>query len=139
MKKFHKFQILLLVINVNGMHCFLFYSGGITPTKVNLKTFSYGNEISWKISQTCSSNQAYYSNSEYSQTCNLAAGEYTLQCLDSFGDGWHRGYIEIQGKKYCKTLTGKSMNATVPIFGISITTVSILKSSLDSLNHTLIM
>ena len=33
--------------------------------------------------------------------CCLPAGEYTLECKDSYGDGWHGGYITIDGKDYC--------------------------------------
>ena len=29
--------------------------------------------------------------------------EFSISCQDSFGDGWHEGYLEIAGKKYCTT------------------------------------
>lgn len=28
---------------------------------------------------------------------------YTLVCIDSYGDGWHGGYVKIDGVKYCET------------------------------------
>ena len=32
-----------------------------------------------------------------------------MQCIDSYGDGWHGGYIEVLGNKYCAGFTsGKS-------------------------------
>ena len=37
----------------------------------------------------------------YTQTCNLPPGNYELICSNSYGDGWHGGYIEIQGNLYC--------------------------------------
>ena len=97
------------------MYCLLFYTV-VVAVSVKLKTYLWGHEISWKISDTCKSAQTYYNNDEYSQTCYLTLEEHTLQCLDSHGDGWNGGYIEIQGKKYCETFTiGKSMTATITI------------------------
>ena len=33
-----------------------------------------------------------------------------MQCIDSYGDGWHGGYIEVLGNKYCSGFTsGKSV------------------------------
>ena len=34
--------------------------------------------------------------------CCLPPGEYTLECKDSWGDGWHGGYITINGTNYCE-------------------------------------
>ena len=41
----------------------------------------------------------------YTEECCLDAGKYTLNCDDSYKDGWHGGFIEIQGKQYCEDLT----------------------------------
>ena len=38
--------------------------------------------------------------------CCLPPGEYTLKCKDSYGDGWHGGYITIDGKNYCENFSG---------------------------------
>ena len=33
--------------------------------------------------------------------CLLKPGSYTIHCDDSYGDGWHGGFIEILGNNYC--------------------------------------
>ena len=35
----------------------------------------------------------------------MAAGDWPVTCDDSYGDGWHGGYIEIDGNKYCDDFT----------------------------------
>ena len=68
---------------------------------VILTTATYGAEISWSLGSGengCSSNgQSYDNNEEYIKTCCFAAGTYTLNCTDSYGDGWHGGFIEVEG------------------------------------------
>ena len=27
--------------------------------------------------------------------------EFTIYCVDAYGDGWHGGYLEVNGEKYC--------------------------------------
>ena len=54
---------------------------------------------------TCLSDQTYTDYTEYIEECCLTAGVYTLKCQDSYGDGWHGGFIEIQGTKYCDDFT----------------------------------
>ena len=41
----------------------------------------------------------------YSEECCLDAGMYTLTCDDTYKDGWHGGFITIQGKQYCEDFT----------------------------------
>ena len=53
------------------------------------------------VPSTCSSSQTYEDNTEYSKTCCVTSGTFSLNCKDSYGDGWEGGYIEIQGSKYC--------------------------------------
>ena len=117
--------MLPIVLIINDMSYFLFYSATYA-TNFKLTTKLYGSEISWKFGDTCTSDLAYDNNQEYSKTCNLSPGLYTLECLDSYGDGWHGGYIEILGTKYCESFTsGRSKNVAVTIPGIHVT-----------LNHT---
>ena len=93
----------------------LFYSVE-TVTDIQLKTKGSGGEITWKISETCFSDRTYFSYSEYSQTCNLTPGEYTLRCMDSYGDGWDGAVFEINGKKYCESFTsGRSMIVSITL------------------------
>ena len=67
---------------------------------MKLTTSSWGNEISWTFG-SCSSAQEYASQQEYTERCCLTSGEHTLTCKDSYGDGWHGGFMEIGGTKYC--------------------------------------
>ena len=44
-----------------------------------------------------------------SRRCLLKPGTYTIYCIDSYGDGWHGGFIEILGNNYCTGFsTGKN-------------------------------
>ena len=38
------------------------------------------------------------------QECCLPdhTNDYAITCYDSYGDGWHGGYLEINGYKYCE-------------------------------------
>ena len=56
----------------------------------------------------CSSDKTYSDNSEYTEECCLAAGVHTLNCLDSEEDGWHGGFIVIQGRRYCENFNDGS-------------------------------
>ena len=38
----------------------------------------------------------------YEEECCQPAGRYTLTCKCSYGDGWHGGYLEINGTNYCE-------------------------------------
>ena len=52
----------------------------------------------------------------YEQECCLEAGEHTVYCRDSYGDGWHGGYLEINGDKFCDTFdSGTGTEETVTI------------------------
>ena len=54
--------------------------------------------------------------SDYTEKCCLAPGTYTLDCKCSYGDGWHEGYLEIDGVKYCNDFSeGYSKTVEVTI------------------------
>jgi len=74
---------------------------------VKLTTVSYGSEISWSLG-SCQGNGGYGNNGEYTEQCCLEPGNYNLECKDSYGDGWHGGYIEVNGKKYCESFSSGS-------------------------------
>merc|ERR1719346_350119 len=60
-----------------------------------LSTESWGYEISWTLG-SCGSNGAVYGDNQVIETqCCLPDGTYTLSCMDSYGDGWHYGNINI--------------------------------------------
>ena len=42
-----------------------------------------------------------------------------LHCIDSFDDGWHGGYIQINGTRYCEDFTnGQEKAVQVSVIGI---------------------
>ena len=52
----------------------------------------------------CSSNSpgSYGWYQTYPEICSLQVGKiYKLHCKDTYGDGWHGGYITIQNTRYC--------------------------------------
>lgn len=49
--------------------------------------------------------------------CCPAYGSHTLKCKDSYGDGWHGGYIFIDGKRYCDDFSTGSLQTETVVFG----------------------
>ena len=78
--------------------------------------------MKWKVSgpttnTSCESNTEYDNMQNYTQTCCLPAKEteFTLTCIDTFQDGWHGAYIEIEGKRYCENFhKGEILTTIVP-------------------------
>ena len=95
---------------------------------MTLTTKGDGNENSWSLG-ACSSNRGYGNNQEYIQQCCLAPGNYSLECKDSYGDGWHGGYIEVDGIKHCETFSSGSVQTIEIIINgkvkLSLSTISI--------------
>ena len=80
---------------------------------IKIQTTAYGDENSYQMSK-CASEQKYGNNQEYKEKCCLAPGTYTLNCKCSYGDGWHGGFIEIDGVVYCKNfMSAPSMTVNV--------------------------
>ena len=86
--------------------CYIIFS----VVDVILTTKYWGNEVSWAIFEQencvgmCSSlpSGQYGWYSTYTEKCTLLTNtKYKLHCKDSYGDGWHGGYITIQGIRYC--------------------------------------
>ena len=73
---------------------------------MQLTTVNYGSEISWSLG-SCQSNGGYGNNAEYTEQCCLTPGNYNLECKDSYGDGWHGGYLQIGDSdvNLCKDFT----------------------------------
>ena len=61
-----------------------------------------GSENSWTLG-SCLSSTTYESNRVYNQVCCMPNGNYELTCKDSYGDGWHGGYLTIDGNRYCES------------------------------------
>merc|ERR1712165_88590 len=70
-------------------------------TNIKIRTEAWGNENSYAIG-TCVSTQQYATRKNYEEECSLASGTYNLDCKCTYGDGWHGGYVEIDGAKYCE-------------------------------------
>ena len=78
---------------------------------MKLTTLNYGNEISWNLG-SCQGNGGYGNYAEYIEQCCLPTGSYTLQCKDSANNGWHGGYIEVDGQKYCDNFLGGNVETS---------------------------
>ena len=120
----------------------LFYICLDASVDILLKTMSYGNENSWSLGDSCESEASgfYQSNQEYHKSCSLPRGVYTLSCKDSYGDGWHGGWITIKGETYCETFTyGGEMTVQVVIGGKVIITISVKFANIIILNEMLVM
>ena len=91
---------------------------------VKVVTKDYGYENTWKLG-SCNfetNDYDYYQDHEtYELTreeCCLTPGQYELVCKCSYGDGWHGGYLEIAGKKYCEQFNdGTEKKETVTLAG----------------------
>jgi len=77
----------------------------ITKT-IKIRTEARGNENSYYIG-SCGSTQQYANHQSYEEDCSLAPGLYYLVCKCSYGDGWHGGYVEIDGVRYCEHFWSK--------------------------------
>ena len=84
-------------------------------TKIKLQTGDYGEEISWKFG-SCKSKRVYRSHHSYDLSCCQPAGNYTLECKDKLGDGWHGGYIQIGASptQHCSDWHGHRTAVNLP-------------------------
>ena len=74
---------------------------------INVKTERYAGETTWEIlhsngTQVCAGGPYAENYHQYPETCYLPGSGYTLKCHDDAYDGWHGGFIEINGMKYCE-------------------------------------
>ena len=93
-----------------------------------MKTIEYANEIGWSIGcnspkdcHVCKGNGNYGNNKEYVQECCIPQNsfedlvgineEFVATCLDTYGDGWHGAYLEIDGNRYCDQFTDGSVHS----------------------------
>jgi len=84
--------------------------GGTSSVPVQLFTQTWANEISFKIDGVTITSGTLGDSQTYTYWRCLAPGVHTLLLLDSFGDGWHGGYVRINNVNYGTTFTsGASM------------------------------
>ena len=101
-------------------------SGSLTCQNIKIKTFTWAYEISWNLGscQGPPSNSPYSNDDESTVQCCLAGGTYTLNCQDSYGDGWHGGYIQIgdDTTKYCENFrSGHLESPQITVAGETVT------------------
>jgi len=77
-------------------------------TTVVMTTVTWASEISWEIasgsnSVVCQSEASvtYTDFGYFEESCPLVPGSYTLTCRDSWGDGWHGGFVTVNNVGYC--------------------------------------
>ena len=93
----------------------------MTWVDIKLTTKQHGEEILWTLGTTCFSDKSYSSKRQYSQRCLLTTGVHTLSCNDTGSNGWHGGFLEIQGNRHCQSFThGSETTSLVTIIGIAI-------------------
>lgn len=65
----------------------------------------WGQENSWTLGDLCGGTDFEDHSVSGKECCVIPGQSYVLTCIDSFGDGWHGGYIEMNGHKYCEDFT----------------------------------
>ena len=85
---------------------------------IKIRTAEYGSENSFGIKSgsktVCGSHQQYNDHGNFEEECCMVPGTYTVNCKCSYGDGWHGGYLEIDGTRYCEDfLSGTTKSVTV--------------------------
>ena len=86
---------------------------------MTLETRTWGNEVSWELLEgstnlvKCRSNPVgsygWHNTYVHPEKCNLCSDtEYKIHCKDSYGDGWHGGFLTIDGKSYCNDFCSQS-------------------------------
>ena len=91
---------------------------------VTLTTRDYGIEIAWSLGGDCQSdfnydgydaNYGYEDDQEHLKVCCLPPGSHILKCTDRAGDGWHGGFLTIDGKRYCEIWRGDGFEQSTNI------------------------
>ena len=83
-------------------------------------TKNWGEEVSWNIPgvAACATSTGSFSRyADSTKSCCLPPGTHTINCLDSYGDGWHGGYLTIgTTTNICKTFSyGSSATGSITI------------------------
>ena len=88
---------------------------------VTIFTKAWGSECRFTITnakgeKVCEHTQSGYPNNSVNpEECQFPVGPgNVLTCSDTYGDGWHGGYILINGEKYCEDFKS-GRTKTVPI------------------------
>ena len=112
-KSYDVVESILLITKISFIFPFIDPPAGSVTFQVTTVTKEWGTEIRWQIGANagnCENERTYGDDNSYSQSCQLPAGTHTIKCKDTYGDGWHGGYLEINGAEYCKTFTNPRPN-----------------------------
>jgi len=76
---------------------------------VTMHVTEWGYENSFELG-SCSGAVSHETNDAFNNqrhmfSCCIPEDRYDLKCKDSYGDGWHGGYLEIDGNKYCESFS----------------------------------
>ena len=102
------------ILYTSMLTSFLFVDDNCVEVKLTPNGFA--DEMMWSLS-SCSGYGSVDGLPSAHQCC-VPPGTYRLQCEDSYGDGWHGGYIEVDGERYCESfVNGTIMSAEITIQG----------------------
>ena len=87
------------ILYTSMLTSFLFVDDNCVEVKLTPNGFA--DEMMWSLS-SCSGYGSVDGLPSAHQCC-VPPGTYRLQCEDSYGDGWHGGYIEVDGERYCES------------------------------------
>jgi len=94
-----------------------------TSYTFTMNTRTWGNEVSWNLEGVagCDSSEyvPYGDFGSYTTDCCVPDGEFTLNCEDVWGDGWHQGSLNIDGNDYCGDFLNGSLQTESVVFGDS--------------------
>ncbi|KAK3288973.1 hypothetical protein CYMTET_3572, partial [Cymbomonas tetramitiformis] len=91
-----------------------------TTVDVQIRTANFGSEISWKVDHHCQSGEVTYGdNLVYNTSCCFLSNTTSIlvTCQDSYGDGWHGGYLVFLGNRVaCEDFdSGHRWTTSVPL------------------------
>tara|TARA_B100000768_G_scaffold8782_1_gene9099 strand:- start:1673 stop:5851 length:4179 start_codon:yes stop_codon:yes gene_type:complete len=92
-------KYILLFVNIITLLILTFSNVSARVVNIQINTLSFGNEVSWDLSDTSGliliSGSSYVSDTSYNNFIDLSNGCYDMNMYDSFGDGWNGGNYSI--------------------------------------------
>jgi hypothetical protein len=96
---------------------------------VHFETGSWSGEVRWEIVDAsgkalCTGGPYPRNYEKYENVCELGGGKYTVNCHDTWGDGWNGGFMRVGDTKLCSTRFGRDTSETFEIKAESFDTQS---------------
>ena len=92
-------KYILLFVNIITLLILTLTNVSARVVNIQINTLSFGNEVSWDLSDTSGliliSGSSYVSDTSYNNFIDLSNGCYNMNMFDSFGDGWNGGNYSI--------------------------------------------